>query len=151
MSDGEERPTRSRKNTSGAGSQRSGASGPASLHRLPSASAYLDDQNHYHGHGYQDDSKEEEALGDDGTTDDSDLTELETKDGQVAEIVPEVRDGIEDQRDLEAEPKLEKSKTTRSERSTRDPNLVTWDGPDDQGNPKNWSMRRKWAATLIGQ
>ncbi|KAF1952650.1 MFS general substrate transporter [Byssothecium circinans] len=26
---------------------------------------------------------------------------------------------------------------------------VTWDGPDDPKNPKNWSMRRKWAATVI--
>lgn len=25
---------------------------------------------------------------------------------------------------------------------------VTWDGPDDPENPKNWSYRRKWAATL---
>ena len=26
---------------------------------------------------------------------------------------------------------------------------MTWDGPNDKANPKNWSMRRKWAATLI--
>ena len=26
---------------------------------------------------------------------------------------------------------------------------VTWDSPDDTANPKNWSMKRKWAATLI--
>ncbi|KNG91035.1 hypothetical protein ANOM_000758 [Aspergillus nomiae NRRL 13137] len=25
-----------------------------------------------------------------------------------------------------------------------DPNLVTWDGPDDPQNPKNWPARRKW-------
>lgn len=28
-----------------------------------------------------------------------------------------------------------------------DPNLVTWDGPDDPANPKNWTMRRKWIVT----
>ncbi|KAE8135383.1 major facilitator superfamily domain-containing protein [Aspergillus pseudotamarii] len=25
-----------------------------------------------------------------------------------------------------------------------DPNLVTWDGPDDRQNPKNWPARKKW-------
>ncbi len=24
-----------------------------------------------------------------------------------------------------------------------DPNVVTWDGPDDPANPRNWSQRRK--------
>jgi len=27
------------------------------------------------------------------------------------------------------------------------PNLVTWDGPDDPTNPRNWPMRRKWIVT----
>ncbi|KAJ8081862.1 hypothetical protein PM082_007708 [Marasmius tenuissimus] len=27
--------------------------------------------------------------------------------------------------------------------------VVDWDGPDDPENPKNWSTRRKWSATLI--
>ncbi|KAB8077643.1 major facilitator superfamily domain-containing protein [Aspergillus leporis] len=27
-----------------------------------------------------------------------------------------------------------------------DPNLVTWDGPDDPENPKNWRSSRKWMA-----
>ncbi|KAI1396269.1 hypothetical protein F4819DRAFT_143512 [Hypoxylon fuscum] len=31
----------------------------------------------------------------------------------------------------------------------RDPNLVMWSGPDDPENPKNWSMGKKWAATLV--
>jgi MFS family permease len=26
---------------------------------------------------------------------------------------------------------------------------VTWDGPDDPENPKNWTFKRKWAATFI--
>ncbi|KAK3395189.1 major facilitator superfamily transporter [Podospora didyma] len=28
-------------------------------------------------------------------------------------------------------------------------NIVSWDGPDDPANPKNWSVRRKWTASLI--
>ncbi|THH13906.1 hypothetical protein EW146_g6361 [Bondarzewia mesenterica] len=30
-----------------------------------------------------------------------------------------------------------------------DPNLVTWDGPNDPENPQNWSRRRKWALTVL--
>ncbi|GJP91876.1 efflux pump antibiotic resistance protein [Aspergillus niger] len=29
-----------------------------------------------------------------------------------------------------------------------DDKLVTWDGPDDPENPKNWSTRRKWLAVI---
>ncbi|KAF7981113.1 hypothetical protein HWV62_34833 [Athelia sp. TMB] len=27
--------------------------------------------------------------------------------------------------------------------------LIGWDGPDDPANPKNWPLKRRWAATLI--
>lgn len=30
-----------------------------------------------------------------------------------------------------------------------DPELVTWDGPDDPENPRNWSTKKKWITTLI--
>ncbi|KAF2717106.1 MFS general substrate transporter [Polychaeton citri CBS 116435] len=30
----------------------------------------------------------------------------------------------------------------------KDPFLVTWNGPDDVENPKNWTKSHKWAATL---
>ncbi|THH06667.1 hypothetical protein EW146_g9542 [Bondarzewia mesenterica] len=30
-----------------------------------------------------------------------------------------------------------------------DPNLVTWDGPNDPQNPQNWSHRYKWFITLV--
>ncbi|KAJ6506234.1 MFS polyamine transporter [Mycena vitilis] len=29
-----------------------------------------------------------------------------------------------------------------------DPEEIDWDGPDDQGNPQNWTDRRKWLITL---
>ncbi|KAF2664029.1 synaptic vesicle transporter [Microthyrium microscopicum] len=32
---------------------------------------------------------------------------------------------------------------------SKDPFLVTWDGPNDPLNPKNWSGKRKWAATFV--
>ncbi|KAF5856043.1 hypothetical protein ETB97_007986 [Aspergillus alliaceus] len=28
--------------------------------------------------------------------------------------------------------------------------VLTWDGPNDPGNPANWSLRKKWAATGVG-
>ncbi|MCJ1241692.1 hypothetical protein MMC14_009698 [Varicellaria rhodocarpa] len=31
----------------------------------------------------------------------------------------------------------------------RDPNLVSWDGPNDPNNPKNWTRGKKWTATII--
>ncbi|KAG4413602.1 hypothetical protein IFR04_013268 [Cadophora malorum] len=149
MAESENRPSRSRRNTSGAASQRSGAS-PGPLHRIPSSGAYLDDNAQYYGHSYHGDhEKPSQALEDDESTDDSDLTERDTKEEQDGDIVPEVRDGIEDQRDVEAGPALEKSRTTKSTRSARDPNLVSWEGAEDPKNPKNWSMSHKWAATLI--
>ena len=30
-----------------------------------------------------------------------------------------------------------------------DTNQVSWDGPKDPENPKNWSFKRKWAATIV--
>ncbi|RPA99636.1 putative MFS multidrug transporter [Choiromyces venosus 120613-1] len=32
---------------------------------------------------------------------------------------------------------------------THDPNVVTFGGPEDMENPKNWSFRTKWGATAI--
>ncbi|KAH7355047.1 MFS multidrug transporter-like protein [Rhexocercosporidium sp. MPI-PUGE-AT-0058] len=149
MADSGDRPSRSRRNTSGAVSRRSGAS-PVCLHRISSSGAYLDDHARYYGHSYHDHHGDSnEALEYDESTGESDLTEKETKEEQDRDIVPEVRDGIEDQKDMEAGLDLKKSKTAKSGRSTRDPNLVSWDGPEDPKNPKNWTMGRKWAATLI--
>jgi MFS transporter, DHA1 family, multidrug resistance protein len=30
-----------------------------------------------------------------------------------------------------------------------DPNVVTWDGPDDPSNPQNWSVRYRWWITTV--
>jgi hypothetical protein len=42
-----------------------------------------------------------------------------------------------------------KLRHTPSRRSTRDPNLVTWECPDDPENPHNWPKHRRWASTLL--
>jgi multidrug resistance protein len=75
----------------------------------------------------------------------------------------EVGDDIKDELDVESRPnQLERLKSTKS---VKDANLVhakpivlatvltysqvSWDGPDDPENPKNWRKGKKWAATLI--
>lgn len=109
---------------------------------------HLDDHSHYIHH-----SQEERALTDDESTDGAELDERDSEDAKVdLEAVEEAgHDGETIQsiiKDEEAGLRLQKSKSTRS---VRDPNLVTWEGPDDPQNPKNWSRKRRWAATLIGK
>lgn len=81
-------------------------------------------------------------------TNDQSQEEIECREELKREgTLEEVRFGIRVQRDVDATmAELEKS---RSARSARDPHLVTWDSPDDPANPKNWTMRRKWGATII--
>lgn len=42
-----------------------------------------------------------------------------------------------------------KLKHSASRRSVKDPNLVTWDGPDDPANPHNWPKHRRWSSTIL--
>ncbi|KAI0394009.1 major facilitator superfamily domain-containing protein [Xylariaceae sp. FL0594] len=61
----------------------------------------------------------------------------------------EVHDGIQNQRDPElgpTSPEMEKVDTTAPD--PNDPNLVTWEGPDDPKNPKNWKLSVKWRAVF---
>ncbi|EXV00990.1 MFS transporter [Metarhizium robertsii] len=64
-------------------------------------------------------------------------------------VVSEVRDGIQNQRDLERG-SIEDVDNARAEENDepKDPNLVSWDGPNDAQNPKMWPHRRKWAAVI---
>ncbi|ORY65032.1 major facilitator superfamily transporter [Pseudomassariella vexata] len=67
--------------------------------------------------------------------------------GVLSGTVSEVRDGIY-KRDEEFGPPIEE-KTTTTAPDPNDPNLVTWTGPDDPDNPKNWSFARKWGAVFV--
>ncbi|KAF7925274.1 hypothetical protein BELL_0179g00090 [Botrytis elliptica] len=53
--------------------------------------------------------------------------------------------------DVEAQGEKEKEDALRLEREKEehDPNLVTWDGPDDPDNPMNWGTKKKWFITVI--
>jgi hypothetical protein len=115
---------------------------------------HLDHQGHHSHPEPRRNGGDEEAL--DDSSDKADLTGKVIQDiegpGADEEVMPEVRDGrIADEKALEAGPRSEKSRTSTSGKSQRDPNLVTWDSPEDPENPKNWSMKRKWAATVVGK
>ncbi|KAE8447673.1 hypothetical protein EG329_010479 [Mollisiaceae sp. DMI_Dod_QoI] len=157
MADADDSPRQSRRGTTGAASRRSGAisrgTSPLELNRVGTGTHPDYHPSQYFGHNH--DEHEDEVAVEGESSEETDLTEKETEDSadlqddSNEDIVPEVRDGIEDQRDVEAGTKLERKRTSRSARSVRDPNLVTWAGPDDPNNPKNWAFKRKWAATLV--
>jgi multidrug resistance protein len=81
---------------------------------------------------------------------DRDLEKQETE--ELDDPEEEVQYGVRDERDFDGDDDengtgLEKSRTGRSLK--RDPTLVDWESADDTENPKNWSMKRKWAATFV--
>lgn len=57
----------------------------------------------------------------------------------------------QDDVDVEAQGEKEKEDVLRLEREKEehDPNLITWDGPDDPDNPMNWGTKKKWFITVI--
>ncbi|CRG86171.1 Alpha-galactosidase [Talaromyces islandicus] len=62
------------------------------------------------------------------------------------------QDDSSSQQDLEngnQVPELQKAQTAKSQRSERDPKLIAWKGNDDPENPKNWSMKKRWAAVFV--
>lgn len=66
----------------------------------------------------------------------------------LSRVVSEVRDGIESRPDVEMGPPLE-TKVTTTAPNPDDPDLVTWTGPDDPENPKNWAFSRKWLIVFV--
>ncbi|KAL8689865.1 MAG: hypothetical protein Q9224_004542 [Gallowayella concinna] len=107
---------------------------------------HLDDYSIYHGRASVQIDRGDDHLADE----ESDLAEEVAKEEnkelaeKLSEGAVEVRNGVANVRDLEVP--LEKK---QSSKSAKDPNLVTWDGPDDPESPKNWSTRRRWAATIV--
>lgn len=37
----------------------------------------------------------------------------------------------------------------KGDAESKDPNVVSWDGPDDPTNPMNWTMRKKWSNVAV--
>lgn len=63
----------------------------------------------------------------------------------LSRSITEVRDGFPNARDLE---RGEEEEEKQPDQDPNDPNLVTWDGPEDPQNPKFWQLKRKWAAVV---
>lgn len=83
------------------------------------------------------------------------ISPLSSLSSDDTEEVVEVRDGIRDVRDRDMDTpehlaQRRSRRLSRKESLLKDPNIVTWDGPHDPENPKNWPFRRKWMATIIG-
>lgn len=88
------------------------------------------------------------ALSDSDNSSTLDASERSAPGVSISRTVSEVRDGIANQRDLErGDDAIEKTPTVRID----DPNVVKWTGPDDPENPKNWLLKRKWAAVFCGK
>ncbi|KAF3105063.1 hypothetical protein TWF594_005654 [Orbilia oligospora] len=73
------------------------------------------------------------------------------KDGDIeSPIDSDIEKGVLDSSDDDGKLQLSKTKSGKSGRGNRrDPNLVDWDGPDDSENPLNWSIKKKWIATVV--
>ena len=149
--------TRNDTNVTSRSSLRSRPSRPASPHlnRIYSHH-FIDDYNVYHHeHAAGESSGEEQeelrtAASSNNELSSQESSDLEKQKDKEAEEEPDEIDGgpfglPADDPEL-GDRALEKKHTTKS---IKDPNLVTWDGPDDPANPKNWTTKRKWMATLV--
>ncbi|KAL8772971.1 MAG: hypothetical protein Q9209_001991 [Squamulea sp. 1 TL-2023] len=107
---------------------------------------HLDDQSTYHGRASVSGDREDCSTADGGSILSVESTKDESKEQRMklSKETTGVRGSVANVRDLEAP--LEKR---QSSKSVKDPNLVTWNGPDDPENPKNWSTKQRWAATIV--
>ncbi|KAF3021949.1 hypothetical protein E8E14_009403 [Neopestalotiopsis sp. 37M] len=66
----------------------------------------------------------------------------------LSRTASDIHDGVENRRDLEIGQPMEQKVTTTAP-NPNDPDLVTWTGPDDPENPKNWAFGRKWLTVFV--
>jgi hypothetical protein len=111
----------------------------------------LDDHSQYHGQKHNNNT----GVFDGGEINDDITNEPYPVESGVAAEIGRMDDdaGIGQsalgEKDLEAANRT-KAGISKGAKSERDPNLVTWEGPHDAENPRNWPLRRKWAAALVG-
>ncbi|KAL1301458.1 hypothetical protein AAFC00_005708 [Neodothiora populina] len=116
---------------------------------------FIDDHNVYHhehaaGESSAEEEEEERTLRISAQSSEPEGGALSEKDKEWQQEPEEIPEGpfgmiadVEDNADRES------LKRKLSEKPVKDPNLVTWDGPDDPNNPKNWPLKRKWIATIV--
>lgn len=135
------------------------------LHRIYSA-AFHDDHGTYVDQDVEHRAAQSQVALSTGGNEDADFEptssnekdEKEEKEGEAQEEVESlyeepaedpIKDRSGDNADLEKRTTLSRQTTNKSGRSLRDPNMVSWNGPDDVENPKNWTLKRKWTATFV--
>ncbi len=70
------------------------------------------------------------------------------EDAEGAEAAAKAQKELQDM-DLEAAKAKAELEHEEKEKQQHNPNLVSWDGPDDPANPKNWSIKTKWFVTFV--
>lgn len=111
---------------------------------------FMDDHGAHHYHPDSCVPSDESTLNEFQSPIDEAETEKGSDYGEGEEEDVEVRDGVLDLHDLESRrTRQSRLARTRSNRSIKDPHLVSWEGEDDPMSPKNWPYSRKWAATII--
>jgi DHA1 family multidrug resistance protein-like MFS transporter len=68
--------------------------------------------------------------------------------GQAMDSVPTSPSDEDTDRDIEKDAERPVPQSRKDEKS-QDPNLVEFDGPDDPGNPQNFSKGKKWMITIL--
>ncbi|PPQ70272.1 hypothetical protein CVT26_014561 [Gymnopilus dilepis] len=84
------------------------------------------------------------------------LRPSEPEHGETSPLPEDLEDESPEERmkqlkEHEEEERAQRARSTSSASSSSGEKeiVVDWDGPEDRGNPKNWSYRKKWAATLV--
>lgn len=137
---------------------------PASLNRIYSAGfhddhgVYLDpedfptDDGDAQDHCRPDQSQTDQDSKDDvgREKDDEPLEEVESQDFEQRPADGKA-DRAGENGELEKRRSSSRHSTRKSVRSqkSRDPNVVSWNGPDDPESPKNWPQKRKWLAVIV--
>ena len=67
----------------------------------------------------------------------------------TSDTPPSIGDDDEGVQDVEKDLESRGAAVPAQTKNEKDPNLVEFDGPDDPGNPMNWSRTKKWTVTLV--
>lgn len=98
----------------------------------------------------EDEASKEDVKDEKDEKDDEPLEEVESHDFET-QLTREGSDRAAENGTLEKAPSLKRQTTRKSTKSQkdRDPNMVSWNGPDDPESPKNWKTSRKWLAVVV--
>jgi multidrug resistance protein len=116
---------------------------PGSLNRVYTAQSF-DDHVAYNRQNSTSEGSPSQPVVDKTESNDSKIERKEEVDDDASSISHSNHSHVE--------PDVEKghdAATTIPAENPQDPYRVTWSGPDDPENPKNWRMRKKWAAAFI--